>query len=68
MSQQQVEQERERLRIAYSLQFSQRARGVMTAHIGSDGMPPVDDPEYLAKLRRTIEDYARNLELLGGVG
>jgi len=68
VNQQQVEQERERLRIALSLKFSRSARSVMVEHADSGGMPPVNDPEYLAKLRMAVEDYARNLELLGGVG
>ena len=63
-----MEQERERLRIALSLKFSRSARRVMVEHAGSDGAPPVNDPEYLAKLRKAVEDYARSLELLGGVG
>ena len=68
MSQQQVEQERERLRVTLSLQFSRQVRGVVASHVGPTGMVPTNDSEYLAKLRETVADYARNLELLGGVG
>ena len=64
----QREQERERLRVTLSLQFSQQVREVVASHVGPTGMVPTDDPEYLAKLRETVADYSRNLELLGGVG
>jgi len=70
MNQQQVEQEqeRERLRIAISLQFQNQVRGVMATYIDPEGMPPVDDPEYLAELRKAVEGYGRKVALLGGVG
>ena len=68
MSQQQVEQERERLRVTLSLQFRNRIRGVIATHVDDHGMPPVDDPEYLAELQRAMQEYGRRVALLGGVG
>lgn len=70
MNQKQVEQkqEHERLRLTLSLQFQQQARGVMATYIDDNGMPPANDPEYLAELQKTIEIYERRVALLGGVG